>query len=112
MFQFDYGPRGSFSGIHSTGAQPLKLRPDSAGLRLLASIVAAPLPQLGFEPASLPDGQLADYSFTCTTRLALRSESGTQGARQRSCVYLAQWDGNRSAVLKLAATSREVGLCV
>ena len=112
VFYFDYGPRASFSRIHSSGAQPLKLQAGSAGLRLLASIVAAPLSQLGFEPASLPDSQLADCSFTCTARLALRSESGTQGARQSSRVYLAQLDGNRSAVLKLAKISREVGLCV
>ena len=112
VFSFDYGPRASFSRIYSSGAQPLKLQSGSAGLRLLASIVAAPLSQLGFEPASLPDGQLADCSFTCTARLALRSESGTQGARQSSRVYLAELDGNRPAVLKLAKTSREVGFCV
>ena len=109
-FHFGYGPRGSFSHILSTGVQPLELQPDSAGLCLLASIVAAPLPQLGFVTVSLPSGQLADYHFRCTNSLAVRSESGTQGARQNSRVYLAQLDDKRSAVLKLAKSSKEVRL--
>lgn len=77
VFRFDYGPLGSFSRIHGTGVQPLKLHTAPAGLRLLASIVAAPLPLLGFVPVVLPHGQLEAYSFTCSSRLAICSKPGT-----------------------------------
>ncbi len=43
-FQFCCGPQGLFSQTFRTGVQPLELQPDSAGLCLLASIMAAPLP--------------------------------------------------------------------
>ena len=108
--QYCYGPHGLFSHIYSTGVQPLELQPDSAGLCLLASIVTAPLPQLGFVTVSLPCRQLAKNRFSCTNSLAVRSESGTQGARHNSCVYLAQLEGNTSAVLMLAQTCKKVGL--
>ena len=109
LFQFQYGQRASFSRILSSGAQPLRLRPDSAGLCLLARVVAAPLPQLGFLSAALPTGQLGSYKVSCTSRLAIRTEFITTGHRKGSYVFRAKL-GRRTGVLKLAKSDNEVGL--
>ena len=111
LFQFSYGPLASFSRILSSDAQPLRLRPDSAGLRLLACIVAAPLAQLGFLSAALPaEGQLGPHRFSCTSRLAIRTDLTTTGHRKGSYVFRAQLEGLQMGVLKLAKNDNEVGL--
>ena len=97
------------SRIRSSGPLPLQLHPDSAGLCMLARVVAAPLAQLGFVPASLPEGQLGPHCFTCTARLALSMAPANGALALSSYVFMAQLEDKRRAVLKLTKSDYEVG---
>ena len=72
--------------------------------------MAAPLAQLGFVSAALPEGQLGPYKFSCTSRLAICTKFTPTGHRQGSYVFWAQLEGLRMGVLKLAKNDKEVGL--
>ena len=111
VFCLRFGRLADFSGICISGPLPVRLQQDSAGLCMLARVLAAPLAQLGFVSAHLPEGRLKSHRFKCTARLALRTVSTSTPSRQNSYVYKAKLtqQGDRQAVLKLAFNDKEVG---
>ena len=111
VFCMRFGSLADISSISSSGQLPLRLHQNSAGLHMLARVLAATLAQLGWVSAPLPKGRLGPHKFECTRRLALRTVSTSTPSRPCSYVFKAGLPehGDSQAVLKLAFNDREVG---
>ena len=110
VFSLRFGGLAGFSSISSSSPLPLMLLQGSPGLRMLARVLAAPLAQLGFVSAPLPEGRLGPHTFECTGRLALCTVSTSTPSRQNRYVFKAKLTerGDSQAVLKLAFNDKEV----